>query len=320
MPAGKLKVGVFNSTLSDTDSKRQVFKDFAKGVISQGDEAFVQENLEYKECDVAVIFGAVRDKPSKAHLHKLKAEIIEKHKPNNSLLVFDNAVIGRKINEPGAAPYYRLGINGFLNDEADFNNINSKPERWEKIKKDLGQEIKPWRKRGSYILLILQKMFDASLRGIESERPRKHIEWALNVIDEIHKTTDRPIIIRPHPLSLSSLDELEWMKILKENIPIRKRVTIISVGTISDVLRDCWACVTYTSGSAVDALLDGIPTVTYDGGSMGYPICEHDCKNIENLSMPDRKQWLYNLAYTQWHVKEMSTGEPWLHLRDRIGK
>ncbi len=310
-----MKVCVYSSTLLKTDYKRQIFKQFATGVTAAGDTSYEQYELKYKEADVGVIFGAVRDKPSKAHLHQLKAEVINKHKPNDSLIVFDNPTIGRKLTDINKSnPYLRIGLNSFMQDDGIFNNENCKPDRWEKIKSTLGLEVKPWRRSGSHILIILQKLYDASLRGVEKERPLKHLKWLENVVQEIKSNSDREIIIRPHPLSLNDPREMSWL--MDSKIPVQPRCG----KSIVDDLKNCWACVTFTSGSAIDAIIEGIPTVTYDSGSMAYPICDKDCKDIENISMPDRDQWLHNLAYTQWHMNEMDSGAPWLHLKERVNE
>lgn len=311
-----MKVGVFNCTLSSSDPKRKVFVDFAKGVLEAGDDSFVQEELAYKDCDVAVIFGAVRrDKVHKRDLHNLKADIINKHQKDNSLLVFDNPVIGRKLtNVNDSNPYLRIGINSFMNDEGIFNNLNSPSDRWEKIKQQLNIDVKPWREDGEHILIMLQKFNDASLRGDERTRPENHVIWARTMAQQIRLVSERPVIFRPHPEDRSSSNYTKIQKIANEY-----NCTLDTSNTdVVNSLKNCWACVTFSSGSAVDALLEGVPTVVSDSGSMAYPICDHSCLNIENISMNDRTQWLYDLSYTQWHINEMSLGLPWMHLKPKL--
>ena len=58
--------------------------------------------------------------------------------------------------------FYRLGWNHFLR-QGNFNNKNSPPDRWNKIKKIQNIEIKDWRKKNNNILLCLQKAGDSTL-------------------------------------------------------------------------------------------------------------------------------------------------------------
>ena len=47
---------------------------------------------------------------------------------------------------------------------------------------------------------------------------------------------------------------------------------------------------------------------------MAQEVAVNKIEMIENLLLPDRKIWLSNLCYAQWNVKEMTEGQPWLHL------
>ena len=83
---------------------------------------------------------------------------------------------------------------------------------------------------------------------------------------------------------------------------------------LSDVLPSCYATVSFNSNGGVESVLAGIPTVCQDKGSMAWDVAEKNLGNIEQISLPDRTQWAYNLAYTQWTTKEMEQGLPQIHL------
>lgn len=315
-----MKVGIYSCTLSGGDTKRKAFANFAEGVNASGDEAFLQTKLAYEECDVAMIFGAVRDKPGKKDMHDLKQEIIDIHKDKGTLLVVDNPVIGRKLTSVNASnPYLRIGWNSFMQDEANFCNEDSPPDRWEIIKKELKIDLEEWKTSGDEIVIMLQKLLDASLGGVEKERPQKHMEWLIEQVLDIRKQTDKRIVIRPHPQSTN--EELKYIdKIVTQLTKKSPPISLDRGQTVEMAMGKAWAVVTYTSGSAVDALIAGVPTIACHPGSMAYPICDHDCSNINAPSLTSRVPWIYDLAYTQWHINEFASGAPWKHLRRSLNE
>ena len=68
---------------------------------------------------------------------------------------------------------------------------------------------------------------------------------------------------------------------------------------------------THSSSGALEAVLEGIPTFALSKRTFGSPIYLTNLEDIENFNFPwdDRKQWLYNLAYTSWSVEELKTIE-----------
>jgi hypothetical protein len=83
-------------------------------------------------------------------------------------------------------------------------------------------------------------------------------------------------------------------------------------------LREARCTVTYTSGLAVDSLLNGCPTIAMNPGNFAYDIAPHTVDNIDHPECPSRDQWLFNLAHCQWHVSEIENGLPWRQLRELI--
>ena len=73
--------------------------------------------------------------------------------------------------------------------------------------------------------------------------------------------------------------------------------------------------VTFSSGSALDAMLAGVPVVAYSPLSPVYGYVAKSVDGIENISMPKRDQILADLAYTQWNFEEVRSGEAWKYLR-----
>jgi len=70
--------------------------------------------------------------------------------------------------------------------------------------------------------------------------------------------------------------------------------------------------VTFNSNSGVDAALAGVPVVAMDEGSMAWQVAGH---RIGEIVFPDREKWAHDLAFAQWDVEEITSGEAWEHLR-----
>ena len=62
-------------------------------------------------------------------------------------------------------------------------------------------------------------------------------------------------------------------------------------------------------------MINGIPVVAMDPGSMAWGVARHDV--TMDFYMPDRRQWLYDLAYKQWTIEEVENGNAWEHLKQR---
>ena len=76
-------------------------------------------------------------------------------------------------------------------------------------------------------------------------------------------------------------------------------------------LRNTFACVTFSSNAATEAICEGIPVVNLDNSSFSWPVSYHTLDILkDNVIRCDfkRAQWLYNCAYTQWTMKEINSG------------
>ena len=64
----------------------------------------------------------------------------------------------------------------------------------------------------------------------------------------------------------------------------------------------------------VEALIEGTPVIAHHQASFVYDITPNKIEDIENIKLPDRKQWINNMAYTTWSLEEIGKGLPWKHL------
>lgn len=71
----------------------------------------------------------------------------------------------------------------------------------------------------------------------------------------------------------------------------------------------------FSSNAIVDAIINGIPPIAMSRLSPAYKVCTNDVRDYNIVKTFDRERWLSDMAYTQWNVHEMESGECWNHLR-----
>lgn len=169
-----------------------------------------------------------------------------------------------------------LGWNG-LNGRARFPTGDG--SRWQRYFADV---MRPWSYRDGYALLIGQIPGDASVDSININR------WLTNTRRALEER-GYEVRLRPHPLVRSP-----------------KR-------SLADDLAKASVCVTYNSNTGVDAVLSGVPAVTMDEGAMAWPVTAHSLD--DDFIRPDRTEWAHNLAWCQWTMDEIASGEAWEHVR-----
>ncbi len=182
-----------------------------------------------------------------------------------------------------------LGWDG-LNGRADFRNENSPAARWQIN----GVPMRRWRQTGDAIVLIGQMPGDEAVAAIGLEA---WLKQAIQAITE--RCPGHPILYKPHP----RLGGEHGLKGLSGTIG----------GTIQEAAENAFGFVTFNSTSAVESVLAGIPTVAMDEGSMAWAVTSHE---IGEWVRPARKQWCYDLAYSQWSHTEIQSGSAWAHLWD----
>jgi hypothetical protein len=205
--------------------------------------------------------------------------------------------------------------------DANCNNDNVGPERWNKFEKSTRITIKDWNSPGNNILIMGQKENDSSLISLY-EKYDSFWDWVLEVITTVRKYSDRPIVIRPHPRNANrGIREIK-QRILTLNLKDVDITENISHGVnqggkpLDKDLSNAYCVITYNSLSAVEAVCEGIPTFALDNGSMAWPIAHKELSQIENLNYNiDLQEWKNKIAYTMWNKQEVSSGECWAHLK-----
>ena len=253
-------------------------------------------------------------------LGRIKNKMIDQHNFIESTgkprIVIEQAVFRKGIDfDNPYYYYYKVGLNHFTYNEGKFYNHNSPSDRWEKIQKDQGIEIKPWRNNdyddSQYILFLLQNPLDTSLNPL-IDRGEQYDKWIIKTIKQIRQITSKKIRVRLHP---RFQDRFNKDILIQENVEISENYAgwnkTNGGQSLYDDLQKAWCCVTFSSNAATEAVCEGVPVINLDNSSFSFPVSYHtlDVLNEVNLKCDfDRTQWLYDCAYTQWTLNEINSG------------
>jgi hypothetical protein len=216
----------------------------------------------YEPSDVAVVFGVFK---SKVPVSFARGAVFRQQRVKNlDVIVLETGYINRG---DGPNHHYAAGFNG-LNGRADFRNKGMSPDRLGL----LNVNLKPWRKDGKHILLCGQVPWDASV-----EMCHDYVGWLRYMVGQIRYHTKREIRFRPHPLGM--IDPIPG--------------TTYSTVPIAEDFKDCWAVVTFNSNSAVEGVIEGIPSFSFDAGSMATDVSSRWLQEIETWLTPSgrRRKW-----------------------------
>ena len=270
--------------------------EMSNGLSKVGASHRVLDESEYELSDIAIIFGIYK---KKGKTHEDRRRIIETQlSMGKRIIIMERGYINR-------CDYHSVGWNG-LNGNADFCNKNMPNDRLSAL--NVG--LMPWRRSGEHILLCGQVPWDSQLQHLSPNRKkgRGYIDWCISTIKSIRSYSGRKIIFRMHPDIANT--HLEMFSFIHDF----KNIEFSTNENIADDFENCHAMVCYNSNSAVDAAIMGIPIFTSDESSVAWEVSNRRIKRIENPLTRPREQWLQNLAYAQWSLKEISQGYPWLHL------
>jgi len=187
---------------------------------------------------------------------------------------------------------WRLSIDNINGLGVFGNDQNLDPDRAKKLGIYLEQE-KHSRKKP--ILIACQHQHSLQWKDLPPMQ-----SWAAAMVKQIQERSQRPIIVRPHPRNIFTL-----------NVPgVHLQVPNKLNNTYDDfdIDYDYHCVVNHNSGPAVQAAIKGIPIVC-DKSSLAFPVSE-SIENIENPKFKDRSDWFLKLCHTEWTLGEIESGEP----------
>lgn len=249
------------------------------------------------ECDLAIIQGWIK-KDSKGSHNEYRKRIIENQVAKGKhVLTIDGNIFNYLIK----GVYFRYSIDGIFGNTGYYFDKTIDPNRWNEIKKRIGCDIKPWRKNGNHIVILMQKDSGWTMGDVSN------VEWCSRVIDEIKKHTDRKIIIRIHP---SDIKVQEKYKMLARN----KSVTISNSTDIREDLRGAWCSISYNSSPGAVSAIEGVPVFIMDRDcrkSPAFQVGNTNISKIEDPLMPERKEWIQRIAMSHFSVEDIRKGLLW---------
>jgi hypothetical protein len=156
------------------------------------------------------------------------------------------------------------------------------PERWQA----LGLALQPWRMAGDHVLVCPNRTF-----GMKGLAMPDH--WAEETVAELRRYTRRPIRVRKHPGN--------W----QANPP---KVSL------AEDLTGAWCVVIWSSSCGVHALLAGIPVIACAPWWICKRAAGEHLHDVEAPPLEPREPTLQRLAWAQWSVDELASGEPFRRL------
>ncbi len=264
-----------------TDQVIRPFVKSAKGILhikSKTVNQYEQTNWPtFNQKDLTkypiVIFGVLRG----------TGELIKEcQRINHTYYYFDHAYFFKEQRHGKNSIFndkmYRLTKNGMMLTYIDkLDDIDK--QRLIKFKKHI--EIKPWTKKGNYILVL---------------SPSEHVNlwydftnWEKETINKLKQYTKREIRVRRKESKTPFLEEL----------------------------KNAWAVVTSQSTAAVDAIINGVPSFC-DDMSFAVPVSHTNLSLIETPLYSDKREdWMNSLLANQYTMSEIANGFAWNRLKNK---
>lgn len=187
--------------------------------------------------------------------------------------------------------YISVGLNG-LNNYATFPEY---PEDGGRRFRAHGGILKPWKYKGEYILILGQVKGDASLKGLDIT------SWYQRMAAEAERVHKLPVFFRPHPESFRRRGYTE--------IPGLRNLG----GSLDEAISGAKFTISYNSNSSLDSIMQGVPSVAGDKGTMAWDLCS---KSVEDLKFLKREPVVHRIAWCQWSFEEIKSGEPLVKILD----
>ena len=196
--------------------------------------------------------------------------------------------------------WIRFSWNSFFMDEG-LHPYDPSYDRWNELQKRYNLEIYPQKIRGDYILFSLQLDGDSALNRLIYKNI-EYKDYCCNIIKKIKKLTDRPILIRSHPLDKTVITHIQSV--------FGDTIHYSSYPDLYQDLDRSYCMVTYNSTSSVESTLYGTPTIVLDSSAVSYEV-SNKINNIESLSEFNLDNWLQKIAFMQWQGNELTDGYVW---------
>ena len=326
-----MKVEIFRRTVKDRrrGNSYELLYHLKEGIEVSGDEAIiVNENRSGPTVEgemnptapMAAMFGYGGDKQMH-HTKGRRRELANNCRAKNiPLITFDGGLLS-SFGNVSTSPdhHFRVSLYTPMND-GNFLSDNSPSDRWDMLVKKFNVKYEPWRKSNPSdpIIFVMQPKDNWSMNELDP------IDWFKGVYEKLRPITNRKFIVRPHPNNVSNI--LEREKELPSDVEIQYTKKHF-VGDekkyyrfhFQDVITNCHAVVTHNSTASVDSCVRGIPTFVTSDLALCWPVANNDLSKIESPDYPDRSQWVNDLGYKLWSIKEIRDGTVYKRFKSKLG-
>ena len=326
-----MKVEIFRRTVKDRKrgNSYELLYHLKEGIEAAGDEAIiVNENRSGPTVEgemtptapMAAMFGYGGDKQMH-HTKGRRRELADNCRQSKiPLITFDGGLLSSFGNVSTSQDHhFRVSLYTPMND-GDFLSDNSPSDRWEMLVKKFNVKYEPWRKPNTEdpILFGLQPKDNWSMDELDP------IDWFNNVYKKLRPITKRKFIVRPHPNNVSNI--LERRKELPADIELQYTQKNF-VGDekkhyrfhFQEALNNCHAFITHNSTASVDSCVRGVPTFVTSDLALCWTVANKDLTKIESPDYPEREQWVNDLGYKLWSIKEIRDGTVYKRFKSKLG-
>lgn len=288
---------------NNNPQKPEILKKFIQGVNACGDIGIVSDSDNVIDADAAVLQGWVYKDISSPHL-LLRKKLIE-----SQTVVSGDANLFLYKDKSNPYGYIRYSFDGIFPTTGNYCDTEIDIFRWQQISKDTGIQLENYKTTGKCIVLLLQRNKGWSLKDTDIQH------WTINVINQLRRYTDRPILVRTHPGDKTAKD---FIIPLSRSLQHIKNVSISKIGSALDLdLANAWAVVNHNSSAAVGPIIQGYHCFLTDPtDSQCAEVSNIDFSKIETPLEFDRQKWLERISMFHWKFSELENGTCWKHMRE----
>ena len=326
-----MKVEIFRRTVKDRKrgNSYELLYHLKEGIEAAGDEAVIVnedrsgptvEGEMTPTAPMAAMFGYGGDRQmhhTKGRRRELANNCRDKNIP---LITFDGGLLS-SFGNVSTSPdhHFRVSLYTPMND-GNFLSDNSPSDRWEMLVKKFNVKYEPWKtsKKDEPILFGLQPKDNWSMNELDP------IDWFNDVYKRLRPLTKRKFIVRPHPNNVSNIlqrsnelpNDIELQYTQKNFVGDEKKHYRFH---FQEALNNCHAFVTHNSTASVDSCVRVVPTFVTSDLALCWPVANKDLTKIESPEYPDREQWLNDLGYKLWSIKEIRDGTVYKRFKQKLG-
>ena len=299
-----MKVGIFYNSIANPakfSNKVMLMDNFKLGVETVGDEVVVfRDNaLPNQALDAGFVLGyTLEDNFRKKIINTLAAT-------NTPRIFVDSNILhyARPEHE-----WHRYSLNSVYPNDGVYFFAEKDTNKWQEFSAWHNAPLRPWRITGDHVMILCQRPKGWNMFGNNQEA------WLDNMIENIRRYSQRPIMVRMHPGDGHRFKAIE--KLQKRYGP---SITISEHANIRQALANCWCTVGYNSTPNVVSAIEGIPGYVEDPiHSWATDVAFSDLSLMEQPPMPDRSAWVNKIANIHWSNQEVRSGQLWTAIKQYI--